>query len=96
MFAIARNGDNLTQGLSSIRHSADTHTDRFALTPMLTISIIFAILVALWGFSGSLVTYAKRGIARATPHPRPASQPRPAAARVAASRTRGTRPVASA
>jgi hypothetical protein len=65
---------------------------------MLTISITFAILVALWGFSGTLASYAKRGLTAATTRPRGAAparriaRPRP----VVASRTRGTRPVASA
>jgi hypothetical protein len=61
---------------------------------MLTISITFAVLVALWGFSGTLVSFAKRSLVRTTPRPRPASHPRTAASR--ATRTRGTRPVASA
>ncbi|MEY2441726.1 MAG: hypothetical protein QOJ46_1152 [bacterium] len=65
---------------------------------MLTISIIFAVLVALWGFSGTLAAYAKRGIAGAKARPRTAQRPRVVARpqSVAASRTRGTRPVASA
>lgn len=65
---------------------------------MLTISIIFAILVALWGFSGTLASYAKRGLAGAKARPRPAARPRVVTRpqSVASSRTRGTRPVASA
>ena len=61
---------------------------------MLTISIIFAILVALWGFSGTLLSHAKRAFAQAKA--RPAARPRPVASRTAPSRTRGTRPVPSA
>lgn len=53
---------------------------------MLTISIIFAILVALWGFSGTIAAHAKHALVQAKPRTRPASAPR----------TRGTRPVASA
>jgi hypothetical protein len=58
---------------------------------MLTISIIFALLVALWGFSGTLVSATRRSLDRAKASTRTAPQPqtRPA-------RTRGTRPVASA
>jgi hypothetical protein len=65
---------------------------------MLTISITFAVLVALWGFSGTLVSFAKRGFAAAKAHSHTVPGPRPVAHRqpVAASRTRGTRPVASA
>ncbi len=64
---------------------------------MLTISIIFAILVALWGFSGTLASYAKRSFAQAKARPRAVAITRPVARpRPAASRTRGTRPVASA
>jgi hypothetical protein len=99
MFRIARNGDNLTQGLFPIRQSADRKTDG---TPpphtMLTISITFAILVALWGFSGTIAAHAKRALTQATPklRTRPVASPRPATVRASASRTRGTRPVASA
>ena len=46
---------------------------------MLTISIIFAILVALWGFSGALLSHAKRSFAQAKA--RPAARPRPVAPR---------------
>jgi hypothetical protein len=63
---------------------------------MLTISITFAILVALWGFSGTIAAHAKRALGQARPRTRPAAPPRPATVRAAASRTRGTRPVASA
>jgi len=63
---------------------------------MLTISIIFAILVALWGFSGTIAAHAKRALAQASARPRPAAPPRPVAARSSASRTRGHRPIASA
>ncbi len=65
---------------------------------MLTISITFAILVALWGFSGTLASYAKRTFAQAKARPRPVAKARPVARPrpAAASRTRGTRPVASA
>lgn len=57
---------------------------------MLTISIIFAILVALWGFSGTIAAHAKHALVQAKPRTRPAT------ARASAPRTRGTRPVASA
>ncbi len=63
---------------------------------MLTISITFAILVALWGFSGTIAAQAKRALAHAKPRTRPATPPRPVAVRASASRRRGTRPVASA
>ena len=64
---------------------------------MLTISITFAILVALWGFSGTIAEHAKRALTPAKPRtPRPAATPRPVAVRTSASRTRGSRPVASA
>ena len=65
---------------------------------MLTISIIFAILVALWGFSGTIAAHAKRTLVYAKPRTRLAgpARPRPAAVRTSASRTRGSRPVASA
>ena len=63
---------------------------------MLTISITFAILVALWGFSGTIAAHAKRALVQAKPRTRLAARPRPAAVRPSASRTRGTRPVASA
>lgn len=61
---------------------------------MLTISITFAILVALWGFSGTLIAFAKRGLAHARQDLR--FLRRPPAVRAAPARTRGTRPVASA
>jgi hypothetical protein len=61
---------------------------------MLTISITFAILVALWGFSGTILAHAKRALAQVKAPARPA--PRPVTARSRASSTRGTRPVASA
>lgn len=96
MFRIPGNGDNLTQGLVPLRQSADSTTDGAALTIMLTISIIFAVLVALWGFSGTIAAHAKRAFAHAKPRTGPAAAPRPAAVRTSASRTRGTRPVASA
>ncbi len=56
---------------------------------MLTISIIFALLVALWGFSGAIVTYAKRSLSQATPRQRPAATAGPA------SRARGSRPISA-
>lgn len=96
MFRIHGIGDNLTQGLSSVRQCADSSSDGPAPHIMLTISIVFALLVALWGFSGTLVAYAQRALAGAKPRTRPAARPQPVAARSAASRTRGTRPVASA
>jgi hypothetical protein len=58
---------------------------------MLAITIIFAILVALWGFSGSIATYAKRGLTHLKPSPRPA-RPRTAAPQ----RPRTSRPIAPA
>jgi hypothetical protein len=61
---------------------------------MLTISIIFAILVALWGFSGALVSHAKRGLAQAKLRAASAADARPAAAPRAPARR--TRPAASA
>ena len=42
---------------------------------MLTISIIFAVLVAVWGFSGAIASYAKRGLRNAKPSPRPTRAP---------------------
>ncbi len=63
---------------------------------MLTISITFAILVALWGFSGTILAHAKRALAQAKPPARAATPARPVAVRSSAPRTRGTRPVASA
>jgi hypothetical protein len=69
------------------------------LHTMLTISIIFAFLVALWGFSGTLASHAKRGLVRVKPAPRPASA-RAAAprspARPAASQPRTARRAAAA
>lgn len=55
---------------------------------MLTISIIFAVLVALWGFSGALASVAKRRLASAN------ERNEPVAARAAAARPRrsGARP----
>ena len=58
---------------------------------MLTISIIFAILVALWGFSGAIAAFAKRSLTHVTPRPRPA-RPRTATAQ----RSRTSRPIAPA
>jgi hypothetical protein len=63
---------------------------------MLTITITFAILVALWGFSGTIAAHAKRVLVQAKPRTRPATPPRPASVRTSAPRTRRTRPVASA
>ncbi|HEX4344832.1 MAG TPA: hypothetical protein VHZ31_04660 [Solirubrobacteraceae bacterium] len=60
---------------------------------MLTISILFALLVAVWGFSGAVATVAKRRLAQARPAPRPARSP---STRPGPQRARGTRPVASA
>jgi hypothetical protein len=91
MFRIREIGDNLTQGQSPIREPG-------LQQPMLTISIIFAVLVALWGFSGTLASYAKSSFVAAKARPRPATGPRPVAQPrpAGASRSRGTRPVASA
>ena len=46
---------------------------------MLTITIIFAVLVALWGFSGSIAAFAKRSLTQVKSRPRPA-RPRTAPA----------------
>ena len=56
---------------------------------MLTITIIFALLVALWGYSGVIVTYAKRSLSQAKPRPRPVTTAR------SASRARGSRPISA-
>ncbi|MEA2192966.1 MAG: hypothetical protein QOI73_3087 [Solirubrobacteraceae bacterium] len=56
---------------------------------MLTITIIFALLVALWGFSGAIVTYAKRSLSQAKPRPRATAPARPA------QRARGSRPISA-
>lgn len=97
MFGIAQIGDNVTQGLLPVRQSADSSRDGSRPHTMLTISITFAILVALWGFSGTIAAHAKRAFVRVKPRTRPAvTPPRPVAVRTSASRTRGTRPVASA
>ena len=58
---------------------------------MLTITIIFAILVALWGFSGTIAGYAKRSLSQLRPRPRPART-----RTTAAQRPRATRPMAPA
>jgi hypothetical protein len=60
----------VTQELINVGHTADrayssSHT-------MLTTTIIFALLVAVWGFSGAIVKHAKRGLQQAKPSPRPA------------------------
>ncbi|HEY1539416.1 MAG TPA: hypothetical protein VGF63_08465 [Solirubrobacteraceae bacterium] len=60
---------------------------------MLTISVIFALLVAAWGFSGAIATVARRRLTQAKPAPRPARSP---STRPSPQRTRVTRPVASA
>lgn len=54
---------------------------------MFTITIIFALLVALWGFCGAITSAAKRALDSAKRHA-PAREPTPQA--------RGSRPVASA
>jgi hypothetical protein len=41
---------------------------------MLTITITFALLVALWGFSGAITSFAKRSVASAKARPVPASR----------------------
>ena len=56
---------------------------------MLTITIIFALLVALWGFSGTIASYAKRTVTQAKPRPRATAPARPA------SRARGSRPISA-
>jgi hypothetical protein len=58
---------------------------------MLTISIIFAVLVALWGFSGTIAAFAKRSLTNVKPRPRPA-RTRTATTR----RPRTSRPIAPA
>jgi hypothetical protein len=58
---------------------------------MLTITIIFALLVALWGFSGTIATFAKRGLTHVKPAARPA---RPRTSTV--QRPRTSRPIAPA
>ena len=58
---------------------------------MLTITIIFAVLVALWGFSGTIAAFAKRSLTHVRPRPRPA-RPRTATAQ----RSRTSRPIAPA
>ncbi len=55
---------------------------------MLTITITFAVLVALWGFSGTIVTFAKRSLTQAKARPRPVRE------RTAPARPRRTPPVA--
>ncbi|MEJ7825516.1 MAG: hypothetical protein WKF48_08795 [Solirubrobacteraceae bacterium] len=55
---------------------------------MLTITIIFALLVAIWGFSDTIVTIAKRSLT----HVKPRSSP--VHARSSGSRAGGTRPIA--
>jgi hypothetical protein len=95
MFRIRGNGDNLTQGLVFVRQAADSTTDAPRPYTMLTISITFAILVALWGFSGTILAHAKRALAQAKPAERTVTPRRPVTV-ARASRTRGTRPVASA
>jgi hypothetical protein len=57
---------------------------------MLPITIIFALLVAVWGFPGAIATLAKQRAAHATPRPQPAP------ADEAVSQPRGTRPTAPA
>ena len=96
MFRIPGIGDNLTQGPFSVRQSAGSTTDALHPHTMLTISITFALLVAVWGFSGTIAAHAKRALMPDKPRARPAAPPRPAAVRARASRTRTTRPVASA
>ncbi len=57
---------------------------------MLTTTIIFALLVACWGFSGAILSHAKRGLQQAKPSPRPA--PARPTARPARSRGRVASP----
>ena len=56
---------------------------------MLTITIIFALLVALWGFSGTIATYAKRSLSQVEPRSRATAPARPA------QRARGSRPISA-
>jgi len=72
MFPIAGSRGYLTQGLTQIRQSADSTTT--GSTPMLTITITFALLVALWGFSGAITSFIKRSVASAKARPVPASR----------------------
>lgn len=55
---------------------------------MLTITITFAVLVALWGFSGTIVTLVRRGLTHAQARPRPVRE------RTGPARRRRTPPVA--
>jgi hypothetical protein len=57
---------------------------------MFTITLIFALLVALWGFSATIASFAKRTLANAKPRRRPSPDRDPAP------QARGSRPVASA
>jgi hypothetical protein len=57
---------------------------------MLTITIIFALLVALWGFPGAIAMLAEHRAQRAS------SRPHPATAEDAVSQPHATRPAASA
>jgi hypothetical protein len=57
---------------------------------MFTITLIFALLVALWGFSATIASFAKRTLANAKPRRRPSPD------RDRAPQARGSRPVASA
>ncbi|MGI8731473.1 MAG: hypothetical protein ACR2LK_16070 [Solirubrobacteraceae bacterium] len=59
---------------------------------MFTITIIFALLVALWGFSSTIASRVRRALASTKPQTPQA----PAHERAAAARSRGSRPVASA
>ena len=60
---------------------------------MLTIFITFAVLVALWGFSGTLASRARRSIARSPRTARAAPRPVRTAVR---GRSRARGPIASA
>jgi hypothetical protein len=45
---------------------------------MLTTTIIFALLVAVWGFSGAIVKHAKRGLQHGLQQAKPSPRPAPA------------------
>lgn len=73
-------------------HNASRHSARLPIQPqtMFTITLTFSLLVALWGFSATIASFAKRTLANAKPPGRPSS------GRDRAPQARGSRPVASA
>lgn len=72
-------------------HNGSRHSAKLPIQPqtMFTITLIFALLVALWGFSATIASFAKRTLAHAKPRRRPSGRDR-------APQARGSRPVASA